>query len=225
MPPLAPGRDVLEGFYARLEPLEPDHADELHAANSEDLTGAIWDYLPNRPFDIAAYRNWVEISSVSVDPLFFAIRNKNSGQLGGVMSYLRITPISGSIEIGWLCFAPRLQRTRAATEAVFLTMQWAFAAGYRRFEWKCDALNVPSRRAAERYSMSYEGIFRQATVVKGRNRDTAWFAAIDKDWPALKAAFSEWLRPENFDSDGCQRKALADLTREILVTRDPLMAV
>ncbi len=221
-PPASPAPMVLDGLYARLEPLDPSLADELHAANCEDLTGAIWDYLPYGPFELAEYRDWVGKMAASRDPLFFAIRDKATGKLGGVMSYLRITPDSGFIEIGHLNFAPRLQRTRAASEAIYLTMQWAFAAGYRRFEWKCNALNVPSRRAAERYGMSFEGVFRQATMSKGRNRDTAWYAAIDKEWPVLKAAFETWLDPANFDARGQQRRSLSDLTRGILVTRDPI---
>jgi RimJ/RimL family protein N-acetyltransferase len=216
---------VLEGRYARLEPLRAAaHAEALHAANTEDRTGAIWDYLPNGPFSAEGYRDWVRSVEASRDPLFFAIADKDTGQLGGVMSYLRITPAAGSIEIGWLNFAPRLQRTRAATDAVYQTMKWAFEAGYRRFEWKCNALNIPSHRAAERFGLSYEGVFRQATVVKGRNRDTAWFAAIDKEWPALQAAFEAWLAPGNFDAAGRQKFALADLTRPILASRDPVLA-
>ena len=159
------------------------------------------------------------------DPFFYALRDKASGQVGGVMSYLRITPAAGSIELGHINLSPQIQRTRAATEAMMLMIGWAFEAGYRRFEWKCDALNLPSRRAAQRLGLSYEGIFRQATVVKGRNRDTAWFAAIDKEWPALEAAFETWLSPGNFDADGRQRQSLATLTRPILVTRDPALPV
>ena len=146
------------------------------------------------------------------------------GRLGGTLSLMRMEPRAGSIETGWLTFAPRLQRTREATEAVFLLMRWSFEAGYRRFEWKCDAANLPSRRAAERFGFSYEGVFRQAGVVKGRNRDTAWFAAIDAEWPALSAAYDRWLDPGNFDPAGRQRESLAALTRAILVARDPLLA-
>ena len=131
----------------------------------------------------------------SADPLFYAVRDLDTGQIGGMLSFLRIFPEAGSIELGHINFAPRLQRTRAATEAMMLTIGWAFEAGYRRFEWKCDALNLPSRRAAERLGLSYEGVFRQATVYKGRNRDTAWFAAIDAEWPALRAAYGAWLAP------------------------------
>ena len=126
--------------------------------------------------------------------------------------------------MGHINFSPALQRTPAATEAIFLMMSWAFEAGYRRFEWKCDALNIGSRRAAQRFGFSYEGIFRQATVVKGRNRDTAWFAAIDAEWPALKEAFGAWLNPANFDADGAQRERLSDLTKLVRETSDPGLA-
>jgi RimJ/RimL family protein N-acetyltransferase len=138
-----------------------------------------------------------------------------------VLSYLRIQPQAGSIELGHINFAARLQRTRAATEAMVLLIGAAFEAGYRRFEWKCDALNRPSRRAAERLGLSYEGVFRQASVVKGRNRDTAWFAAIDAEWPALRAAYETWLAPANFDAGGLQAQSLSALTRPILVSADP----
>jgi RimJ/RimL family protein N-acetyltransferase len=138
-----------------------------------------------------------------------------------VASYLRIAPEAGSIEVGHINLSPELQRTRAATDAMFLMMDWAFEAGYRRYEWKCNALNLGSRRAAERLGFSFEGVFRQAAVIKGRNRDTAWFAAIDSEWPMLKAAFDRWLDPDNFDSDGSQKIALSDLTEPVLVARDP----
>jgi RimJ/RimL family protein N-acetyltransferase len=148
----------------------------------------------------------------SDDPLFFSFAPEGE-DAAGFGSYLRITPEAGSIEVGFLAFSPRLQRSVAATEAMYLMMKWAFEAGYRRYEWKCDALNAPSRRAAQRLGLSYEGVFRQATVVKGRNRDTAWFAAIDAEWPALEAAFQTWLAPENFDADGRQKTSLRELTR------------
>jgi len=133
-----------------------------------------------------------------------------------VASYLRIDPPSGSIEVGHIALSPSLQRTVAATEAMFLMMDWAFSTGYRRYEWKCDALNSPSRRAAQRLGLSYEGVFRQATIVKGRNRDTAWYAATDRDWPALRKVFAQWLDPANFDGDR-QRTALSALTRPLLL--------
>ena len=220
-PPPRPPMGVLEGRYARLVRLEADaHAADLHRANSAD--DAIWDYLPYGPFSsAAAYHRWVRSITAGDDPLFYAIQNRETGHFGGVASYLRITPEAGSIEVGHINFAPELQRSRAATEALFLMMEWAFEAGYRRYEWKCDALNIPSRRAAQRLGFSYEGIFRQAAVVKGRNRDTAWFACIDTEWPALREAYRAWLHPSNFDSKGEQRESLSDLTRLVRVTSDP----
>jgi RimJ/RimL family protein N-acetyltransferase len=145
----------------------------------------------------------------SIDPLFFSFSPEGEGA-AGFGSYLRV-----------ISFSPRLQRSVAATEAMYLMMKWAFGAGYRRYEWKCNALNAASRRAAERLGLSYEGVFRQAAVVKGRNRDTAWFAAIDAEWPALEAAFQTWLSPENFDDAGRQKNALSALTAPILVVTDP----
>jgi RimJ/RimL family protein N-acetyltransferase len=157
------------------------------------------------------------------DPFFYALCDRATGRAGGVASYLRISPAAGSIEVGHIALAPVLQRSPAATEAMALMMGWAFSAGYRRYEWKCDALNLASRRAAARLGLSYEGTFRQAAVVKGRNRDTAWFAAIDAEWPRLSAAFNDWLAPANFDGAGRQRLSLSALTAPILVTRDPAL--
>ncbi|MBT8418480.1 MAG: GNAT family N-acetyltransferase [Silicimonas sp.] len=219
-PPPLPPRVALKGRYATLEPLSDDHVPGLREAHREDATDAMWTYLPVGPFDDAGYAEWVADNRVLRDPLHYAIRMADD-RLGGTISLLRINPQAGSIETGWLTFAPCLQRTREATEAVYLLMAWAFDAGYRRFEWKCNARNRASRRAAERYGLSYEGIFRQASVVKGRNRDTAWFAAIDGEWPALRTAFETWLDPANFDADGRQKTRLADLTAPILATRDP----
>lgn len=222
--PPRPDRRVSEGRHARLEPLEAArHARALHAANRAD--DAIWDYMPYGPFATeAAYRDWITRQEVSEDPLFFAIIDRATGAPGGVASYLRIAPEMGSIELGHICLAPGLQGTRVATEAFTKMIGWAFEHGYRRFEWKCDALNLGSRRAAERLGLSFEGIFRQAAVVKGRNRDTAWFAAIDSEWPALRSAYAAWLAPVNFDEEGRQRQSLSALTRPILVTRDPALA-
>ncbi len=224
--PERPGRTDFEGAYARLEPLEPDrHARELHVANREDRNGRIWDYLPYGPFaSLSDYSCWVEAVAASSDPLFYAIRDKVSGRAGGVASYLRVKPAQGSIEVGHINLAPVLQRTRAATDAMYQMMRWAFEAGYRRYEWKCNALNIRSRRAAERLGLSYEGVFRQATISKGRNRDTAWFAAIDGEWPELERAFEAWLSSENFDENGRQRRRLADMTRPILAARDPVLS-
>ena len=222
VPPPLPARIPLQGRYARLEPLAPDHAAELFDAYAEDTRGALWRYLGHGPYaDAAAYARWVGTARLQHDPLHFAIRMADA-RLGGTIALARIAPAAGSIETGWLTFAPRLQRTREATEAVFLLMQWAFDAGYRRFEWKCNARNLRSRRAATRLGFSYEGIFRQADVVKGHNRDTAWFAAIDAEWPALRTALATWLDPSNFDPAGRQIQSLRALTRPILAGPDPI---
>lgn len=220
-PPPLPPRTVIRGQYTTLEPLARAHIKGLREAHGED-DGAMWTYLPVGPFDDARYVAWVDDHRLRHDPLQFAVR-MSDGRLGGTLALMRLQPDVGSIETGWLSFAPRLQRTRESTEAVYLLMKWAFSAGYRRFEWKCDAGNLPSRRAAERFGMSFEGIFRQAGVVKGRNRDTAWFAAIDGEWPALRNAFETWLDVRNFDDNGRQITRLGDLTGPILATRDPIL--
>ena len=222
-PPLPPGPAVMEGRLVRLERLDPArHAADLHAANT--ASDAIWDYLPYGPFaSLGDYRAWAEGMAGQNDPFFYALSDRATGRAGGVASYLRISPAAGSIEVGHIALAPVLQRSPAATEAMALLMGWAFAAGYRRYEWKCDALNIPSRRAAQRLGLSYEGTFRQAAVIKGRNRDTAWFAAIDAEWPRLSAAFDRWLAPDNFDPAGRQRQSLSALTAPILAARDPAL--
>ncbi|MCV2869565.1 GNAT family N-acetyltransferase [Defluviimonas sp. WL0002] len=221
-PPVWPGPMAIEGRYARLERLSVDHAQELDAAARAD--DRVWDYMPYGPFATeAAYADWVAVMAAKADPWFYAVRNLDTGRAEGVASWLRITPEAGSIEVGHILFSPALQRTRAATEAMFLMMGWVFGAGYRRYEWKCNAQNLASRRAAERFGFTYEGVFRQAAVIKGRNRDTAWFAAIDREWPALRAAYEAWLDPANFDAAQRQKRSLAELTAPILVTRD-LMA-
>jgi RimJ/RimL family protein N-acetyltransferase len=220
-PPGPLPREPLEGRFCRVEPLEPDlHAASLHAANSLDVEGRMWTYLPYGPFDsLEGYRAWVEVSCRGEDPLFYAIVDNGIGKATGLASYLRIGPRGGSIEVGHLAYSPLLQRTPAATEAMYLMMERAFVLGYRRYEWKCDALNAPSRAAAQRLGLSFEGVFRQAAVVKGRNRDTAWYAAIDQEWPALDDAFSRWLAPANFDEQGQQRVSLSDLTDPLLKQR------
>ncbi|MCF6316450.1 MAG: GNAT family N-acetyltransferase [Marinosulfonomonas sp.] len=221
--PERPAPPVLEGQYARLELLDANrHAAEIHRANSVD--DAIWDYLPYGPYTSAAgYHRWVRDITAGDDPVFYAIKNLATGRFEGVASYLRINPEAGSIEVGHINFSKSLQRTRAATEAMFLMMGWAFEAGYRRYEWKCNALNKGSRRAAERLGLSYEGVFRQAAIAKGRNRDTAWYASIDSEWPALKSAFSTWLAPGNFEVDGRQKESLSDLTRLVRIVDDPAL--
>lgn len=222
--PPRPNAQQLTGQFAQLEMLSAEkHSADLFRANSAD--DRIWDYMPYGPFSSAsAYHRWVRGFENVDDPVFYAIKDLNTGHYSGVASYLRITPEAGSIEVGHINYAPELQRTPAATEAMFLMMQWAFEAGYRRYEWKCNAQNLGSRRAAQRLGFSYEGIFRQAGIVKGHNRDTAWFAAIDSEWPALKSAFQAWLNPRNFDANGQQIERLADLTGLVRVASDPSLS-
>jgi RimJ/RimL family protein N-acetyltransferase len=212
-PPPRPGRSVLEGRFCRVEPLDvARHARQLYDANSLDPEGRMWTYLFSGPFaSFDEYRAWLEPRPASEDPLFFAFIDKGCKQAVGLGSYLRIEPAQGSVEVGHLQFSPLMQRTPVATEAMYLMMKHAFELGYRRYEWKCDSLNAGSRRAAARLGFTFEGIFRQAIVYKGRNRDTAWFSVLDSEWPALDAAFQAWLDPGNFDTDGRQRRSLAAL--------------
>lgn len=220
-PPPRPPRTPMTGRFCRVEPLDPGrHAADLYDANALDMEGRIWTYLAYGPFEtLEDYLGWMNDYCRGSDPLFHAIVDNATCEAVGVASYLRITPTSGSIEVGGINYSPRLQRTPAATEAMFLMMKRAFELGYRRYEWKCDALNARSRAAAQRLGLSFEGVFRQATVYKGRNRDTAWYAAIDREWPALEDAFLRWLDPTNFDDGGEQRIRLADLTAPILKQR------
>jgi len=204
------------GRCVRLERAEVRrHAEDLFRANAQDARGSLWTYMSYGPFaDQATYRDWMAATCIASDPLFFAIIDLARGVAVGLASYLRIDPANGCIEVGHLAFSPLLQRTAAATEAMYLMMQRVFAAGYRRYEWKCDALNAASRAAAERLGFYYEGLFRQATVVKARNRDTAWYSILDGEWPLIDAAFRAWLAPGNFDSSGRQRISLSHLTRQ-----------
>jgi RimJ/RimL family protein N-acetyltransferase len=222
-PPRRPDRAPMEGRFVRLEPLDADsHAFDLHAAfNGHD---GLWDYMPYGPFASgSAYHRWAREREGAEDPGFVVLRDKVTGRAGGIASYLRIAPEAGSIEVGHICLSPVLQRGAAWTEAMFLMMQWAFTAGYRRYEWKCNALNLASRRAAERLGFSYEGVFRNHMVIKGRNRDTAWFSVTDSEWPALAEAYSVWLAPSNFDAQGRQRERLSDLTRLVRAASDPML--
>jgi len=203
----------MHGRYCRVEPLDPArHAAELHEANLLDRDGRMWTYLFSGPFaTLDEYRAWLEAKQPSEDPLFFAFVDAARGRAVGLGSYLRIDPAHGTVEVGHLQFSPLMQRTAVATEAMYLMMKIAFDLGYRRYEWKCDSLNAGSRRAAERLGFRFEGTFRQAIVYKGRSRDTAWYSVIDKEWPALDAAFRAWLDPANFDPAGRQRRSLAAL--------------
>lgn len=208
---------AMAGRYTRVEPLDPSrHGDDLAVAFAEDRAGKlcgdrIWTYSASGPFGTEAdFRAWLAKVAAMTDPLYFALIDDTSGAAGGLASYMRINPAHGAIEVGAIVFAPVLQRSRVATEAMYLMMRRAFDdLGYRRYEWKCDALNAASRRAALRLGFTFEGIFRQDMVNKGRNRDTAWFSILDTEWPRLKAAFEAWLVPENFDADGGQKKRLS----------------
>jgi len=204
----------MTGRFCRLEPLDPGrHADDLFAANSLDKDGRNWTYLFQEPFaDFESYRAWLEQMAKSDDPLFHTIVDAKAGKAVGVATFMRIDRTHGVIEVGNINYSPLLQRTPAATEAMFLMMRRAFdELGYRRYEWKCDSLNAPSRAAALRLGFQYEGLFRQAGFYKKRNRDTAWFSMIDTEWPALKRAYEQWLAPANFDAGGRQRQKLTDL--------------
>jgi RimJ/RimL family protein N-acetyltransferase len=203
----------MAGRYCRVEPLDVGrHAASLHENNRSAVDGRAWTYLGYGPFEtLADYRRWLTEHAQSDDPLFHTIVDA-TGEAVGLASYLRIDPANGVIEVGHLNYSPRLQRTRASTEAMYLMMRRAFdELGYRRYEWKCDSLNEPSRQAALRLGFTYEGIFRQAVVYKGRNRDTAWYSIVDGEWPALRAAYEHWLDPANFDDTGRQRRRLPDL--------------
>jgi RimJ/RimL family protein N-acetyltransferase len=209
LPRPRPPRTAMQGQWCDVVPLDPEaHASALFHAYSHDSEGRIWTYLPAGPFaDLAAYRAWMDATCLTDDPLFHTILV--NGTPLGVASLMRIDPAHGVIEVGNINFSPALSQTRAATEAMFLLMSRAFdELGYRRYEWKCDALNEPSRRAALRLGFTYEGTFRQAITYKGRNRDTAWFSIIDSEWSRLRAGFAAWLDPANFDADGQQRHRL-----------------
>jgi RimJ/RimL family protein N-acetyltransferase len=199
---------VLEGRYARLEPLAPAHLDGLLAA-SADPGG--FDYLFDvPPQDRDDLRAWIGQRMKSEDPLFHAVIDKATGIAGGRQTFMRITPEHGVIEIGNILWGPAIARTRVATEALFLAAKYVFEElAYRRFEWKCNDLNAPSKAAARRFGFTFEGVFRQHMWTKGANRDTAWFSMLDREWPRLRAAYERWLDPANFDAAGVQRSRLA----------------
>ena len=204
-----PERKVMEGRYVRLAPLTGEHADDLYAAASAPGADERFRWLfETPPADRAAMASWVEAACAKADPLFFAVIDKATGRAEGRQALMRIDTTHGVIEIGSIMWGPALQRTRMATEALYLFAEHAFGLGYRRFEWKCDDRNLPSKRAAQRFGFTPEGLFRQHMVVKGANRDTAWFAMTDLDWQRLEPIYDDWLSPENFDADGRQRKAL-----------------
>jgi RimJ/RimL family protein N-acetyltransferase len=212
-----PPRTSMLGRYCRLEPLDAErHAADLFEAYSDAPDERDWTYLvPQKPTSLAAYREFLAAEAPSEDPLRFAVVDVASGKAVGRISLMRIDKLNGVIEVGGIMYSPRLQRKPAGTEAIYLLAQRVFGElGYRRFEWKCDALNAASRAAAVRYGFTFEGIFRQVMVYHGRNRDTAWYSMLDREWPSARTAFERWLEPENFDGQGRQRRSLAALRED-----------
>jgi len=203
---------VFEGAYVRLEPLATVHARDFYAATHGADRESIWRYLFSGPYpDFASFEAWVADKEHATDPLPWAVIDR-SGKAVGALTLMRIDSPNRVIEIGGITFGTPLQRTTGSTEAIYLLARYIFdELGYRRFEWKCNDLNAPSKRAAMRLGFTYEGVFRQHMIVKGRSRDTAWFAMLDSEWPARRAAFETWLAPGNFDADGKQRASLGDL--------------
>jgi RimJ/RimL family protein N-acetyltransferase len=210
-PAYVPARVPLEGATVVLEPVDPArHAAALFSSSKD--APELWQHLAYGPFaGLDEFTEWLRDRAASDDPLFYALVDRAAGDARGMASYLRFEPHHGVIEIGHIWLAPALQRTRPATEAIFLLARHAFDdLGYRRLEWKCSSLNVASRHAAERFGFTFEGIFRQHMVVKGRNRDTAWYSMTDAEWPLRRATFEGWLAPENFDQEGRQRRSLSE---------------
>jgi RimJ/RimL family protein N-acetyltransferase len=206
----------MEGRYVALEPLDAaKHGEALWEGTHGPEREELWRYLFEGPFpNRAAFNAHLERKAVPGDPLFFAILDQPSRRAVGYASYMRIEPLHRCLEVGSILYTAALQRTRGATEAMYLMARHVFEdLGYRRYEWKCNALNEPSRRAALRLGFAFEGIFRQHMIVKGRNRDTAWFSMLDSEWPARKMAFERWLAPANFDANGRQRSSLAELNQ------------
>ncbi|NNM51880.1 MAG: GNAT family N-acetyltransferase [Pseudomonadales bacterium] len=207
-----PVHQLIVGQYCVLEPLDVDqHARDLYQAHAEDAEAVDWTYLPYGPFDnFSDYLACLTGLSRDEHALFFAIIDSSRHQAVGLACFQRIEPATGVLEVAHVKFSPTLKKSPAATEAMYLMMRHAFATGYRRYEWKCDSCNQASRQAAQRLGFVFEGIFRQATVYKGRNRDTAWYSVLDSEWPTLEQAFKAWLAPANFDQAGQQHQRLAD---------------
>ena len=205
-----PERAPLDGRYARLEPFAlAQHSVTLFEAARAPGATERFRYLPDKaPEDLIGFQRWFETVAAMQDPLFFAVIDKNTGRAEGRQALMRIDAANGVIEIGSIMWGPTIARTRVTTEALFLFADYVFSHGYRRFEWKCNDLNEPSKRAAKRFGFQFKGIFRQHMVVKGQNRDTAWFAVMDGDWPRLKAGYEAWLQPDNFDDAGQQKSKL-----------------
>ena len=216
MPPPAPSAVTLGGAFVRVEPLDPPaHARDLFEAGRVDTTGASWTYLPDGPFESLDSFAGVALEELRGGVIDSPLRSSTKRRAGPSDSGRTCAshPSAGSIEIGYIWLSPLLQRTPMSTEAMHLLMAHAFELGFRRYEWKCDALNAPSRRAAERLGFTFEGIFRQAIHYKGRNRDTAWYSITDAEWPAIREAQRAWLQPENFDTNGRQRRSLREFHR------------
>jgi RimJ/RimL family protein N-acetyltransferase len=211
LPRPIPERVPLTGRYTRLEPIDSRHSADLYQASSGEANQARFDYLfeypPESQNDV---NDWIAQVTPSNDPLYFAVIDQGTGRCEGRQALMRITPEQGCIELGGIYWGSAISRSRISTEACFLHLSYAFdTLGYRRFEWKCNNLNEPSKRAALRFGFQFEGVFRQHMMVKGLSRDTAWFAIIDSEWPDIKAAFEAWLAPENFDSQGRQLQRLS----------------
>ena len=221
IPPHPKGISI-EGKLVNLKPLiASEFAEELFISNAIDKEGINWAYLPYGPFDSQVdYAKWIKSFEEGDDPIFFAVISKKLKKAIGIASFLRINPAQGLIEVGHINYSPLLQKTTEATEAMFLMMRWVFDNGYRRYEWKCNALNLKSRRAAQRLGFSYEGVFRQMTISKGRNRDTAWFAIIDKEWVEIERCFDQFLSESNFDNNGKSKVSLTSLTESLLYKVD-----
>ncbi len=219
-----PERITLKGRWITLAPLDAEkHAEALYqGSHGDDIRDSVWTYLPYGPFaTLAEFAADIELKARSVDPHFFAVVDNVSGRAVGYQSLMRIDPINRVIEVGHVMYMKTMQRTPAATEAQYLFAQYVFdALGNRRYEWKCNALNAPSKRAAERFGFGFEGVFRQHMIVKRRNRDTAWFSMLDGEWPARKAAYERWLSPDNFDADRRQRLRLSELMPKATVAAD-----
>lgn len=209
-----PQRLVLEGRYVKLEPLDAArHGDALYeASRTEDRADRFRWLYDDPPENRVDFQSWIEAAAASVDPMHFAVIDRASGKVGGRQALMRMDPANGVVEIGSILWNPPVARMPAATEALYLFAHYIFdELGYRRFEWKCNALNLPSCAAAERFGFTFEGIFRQHLVVKGENRDTAWFSMLDSEWPQKRAEFEAWLDPANFDANGRQKRSLGEV--------------
>lgn len=219
-PAARPERRRLDGRHVSLVPFSvAEHAAAIFEASRGEANTPLWAYMAQGPFaDLASFETFYAAAATRDDPLLFAIVDSASGKAIGHATYLRITPADRVIEVGNILYTPALQRTIGATEAMYLMARHAFDdLGYRRYEWKCNALNAPSRSAAARLGFAFEGVFRQHMIVKGRNRDTAWFSMLDHEWPQAKAAFEAWLDPANFSPDGTQRRGLAAIREGISI--------